>query len=94
MVACVLSLVYRQMASLSEGLRTLQLQQLPVGGLLVFDLSFFKLGGFDQLTQSQKFLIAQLRKETAYKVIRTLGCGLYFRDEIELMKHVRATFCI
>lgn len=69
------------------------LEQLPVGGLLVFDLGFFKFAWFDQFTQNQKFFLTRLREKTAYKVTRTLGCGLYFRDEIVEMGQYRSDPC-
>lgn len=69
------------------------LTRLPVGGLLVFDLGFFKFPWFDDFTVAHKFFVTRLREKTSYKVTRTLACGMYFRDEIIEMGEYRSNPC-
>ncbi|NEQ99017.1 MAG: IS4 family transposase, partial [Cyanothece sp. SIO2G6] len=40
------------------------LSQLPKGGLLVFELGFFKFAFFDAFTNSQRFFVTRLREKT------------------------------
>lgn len=69
------------------------LEQLPIGGLLIFDLGFFKFGWFDQFTQQQKFFVTRLREKTSYQVVRCLSTGVYYRDEIIDMGQYRSNPC-
>lgn len=69
------------------------LEQLPTGGLLIFDLGFFKFGWFDQFTQQQKFFVTRLREKTSYFVVRCLSTGVYYRDEIIDMGQYRSNPC-
>lgn len=61
------------------------LSQLPEGGLLVFDLGFFKFAFFDAFTDSKRFFVTRLREKTAYKTKRVLAYGERYRDEIIAM---------
>jgi hypothetical protein len=69
------------------------LQQLPVGGLLVFDLGFFKFLWFDQFTQARKYFLTRLREKTAYQVIQTLSSGPRYRDELIELGQYRSNPC-
>jgi len=69
------------------------LERLPVGGLLIFDLGFFKFPWFDAFTQSNKFFVTRLREKTAYKVIHCLKNAPFYRDEIIAMGEYRSNPC-
>ncbi|MBD2518073.1 IS4 family transposase [Nostoc sp. FACHB-973] len=69
------------------------LEQLPVGGLLIFDLGFFKFPWFDAFTEADKFFVTRLREKTAYKVIRCLANAPFYRDEIIEMGEYRSNPC-
>lgn len=69
------------------------IEALPVGGLLVFDLGFFKFGFFDLLTDAGKFFVTRLREKTAYKVVEVLSSGPYYKDEIIEMGQYRSNPC-
>lgn len=69
------------------------LERLPIGGLLIFDLGFFKFPWFDAFTESQKFFVTRLREKTAYKVIRCLTSAQFYRDEIIQMGEYRSNPC-
>jgi hypothetical protein len=69
------------------------LESLPVGGLLIFDLGFFKFPWFSQFTESNKFFITRLREKTSYKVRRCLSKGQFYRDEIIDMGEYRSNPC-
>jgi hypothetical protein len=69
------------------------LQQLPVGGLLVFDLGFFKFLWFDQFTEARKYFLTRLREKTAYSVTQTLSSGPRYRDELIELGQYRSTPC-
>jgi hypothetical protein len=69
------------------------LQQLPVGGLLVFDLGFFKFLWFDQFTQEHKYFLTRLREKTAYQVIQTLSSGPRYRDQLIELGQYRSNPC-
>lgn len=49
------------------------LSKLPPGGLMIFDLGFFKFGWFDEFTEQKKFFVTRLREKTAYQVKKTLS---------------------
>lgn len=67
--------------------------QLPVGGLLIFDLGFFSFALFDQLTTAQKFFVTRLRGNTAYRVVTRLSQGPRYRDEIIQVGLYRSNPC-
>lgn len=69
------------------------LQQLPVGGLLVFDLGFFKFLWFDQFSQQSKYCLTRLREKTAYRVVQVLSQGLRYRDELIELGQYRSNPC-
>lgn len=69
------------------------LERLPVGGLLIFDLGFFKFPWFDAFTQANKFFVTRLREKTSYKVIRCLANAPFYRDEIIDMGEYRSNPC-
>lgn len=69
------------------------LEQLPQGGLMIFDLGFFKFGWFDEFTEQKKFFVTRLREKTAYQVKKTLSQGLYYQDEIIQMGLYRSNRC-
>ena len=69
------------------------LERLPIGGLLIFDLGFFKFPWFDEFTQSNKFFVTRLRERTSYKVIRSLSFGQFYRDEIINLGEYRSNPC-
>jgi hypothetical protein len=69
------------------------LEQLPVGGLLVFDLGFFKFLWFDQFSEADKFFLTRLREKTAYQVVRTLSSGPRYRDELIELGQYRSNPC-
>jgi hypothetical protein len=49
------------------------LQQLPMGGLLLFDLGFFSFSFFDSFTQQGKFFLTRLREKTVYDTVQLLS---------------------
>lgn len=69
------------------------LERLPVGGLLIFDLGFFKFPWFDEFTATKKFFVTRLREKTAYTVVRCLSSGQFYRDEIITMGEYRSHPC-
>lgn len=69
------------------------LEQLPQGGLMIFDLGFFKFGWFDEFTEQKKFFVTRLREKTAYQVKKSLSTGLYYQDEIIQMGLYRSNQC-
>jgi Transposase DDE domain len=69
------------------------LERLPVGGLLIFDLGFFKFLWFDAFTEAGKFFVTRLREKTAYKVIHCLKSAQFFHDEIIMMGEYRSNPC-
>jgi hypothetical protein len=69
------------------------LSKLPPGGLMIFDLGFFKFGWFDEFTEQKKFFVTRLREKTAYQVKKTLSQGLYYQDEIIQMGLYRSNRC-
>jgi hypothetical protein len=69
------------------------LKQLPVGGLLLFDLGFFKFLWFDQFTESAKYFLTRQREKTSFTVKRTLSSGSHYRDEIIEMGNYRSNPC-
>ncbi len=69
------------------------LEHLPIKGLLIFDMGFFKFTWFDQFTESEKYFITRLREKTAFKVEKTLSLGLYFQDQIISMGEYRSNPC-
>jgi hypothetical protein len=66
------------------------LQKLPTGGLLVFDLGFFKFQWFDQFTDTHKYFVTRQREKTAFKVKKVLSVGSHYRDEIVQMGEYRS----
>jgi len=69
------------------------LERLPDGGLLIFDLGFFKFLWFDEFTESKKFFVTRLREKTSHKIIRCLSSGQFYRDEIIQMGDYRSNPC-
>ncbi|MFN6559677.1 MAG: IS4 family transposase [Nostoc sp. ChiSLP01] len=69
------------------------LERLPIGGLLIFDLGFFKFPWFDGFTTANKFFITRLREKTAYNVVCCLSCSQFYRDEIINMGEYRSNPC-
>ncbi len=69
------------------------LEQLPVGGLLVFDLGFFKFPWFDQFTQERKYFVTRQREKTAARVTKTLSSGPRYRDELIQLGQYRSHPC-
>ncbi len=69
------------------------LQKLPMGGLLVFDLGFFKLLWFDQFTDTSKYFVTRQREKTAVKVKQVLSAGSHYRDQIIKMGADRSNPC-
>jgi hypothetical protein len=69
------------------------LERLPVGGLLIFDLGFFKFPWFDAFSQDKKFFVTRLREKTTYELQRCLSQGQYYRDEIIQMGEYRSNPC-
>ena len=66
---------------------------LPVGGLLVFDLGFFSFLWFDDFTAAHRFFVTRMREKTAYRTVRELSSGPYYRDEIIQMGQYRSNPC-
>lgn len=69
------------------------LSKLPPGGLMIFDLGFFKFRWFDEFTEQKKFFVTRLREKTAYQVKKTLSTRLYYQDEIIQMGLYRSNRC-
>jgi hypothetical protein len=69
------------------------LSQLPQGGLMVFDLGFFKFPFFDAFTDSHRFFVTRLREKTAYTTEQVLAQGERYRDEIITMGQYRSNPC-
>ncbi|ACC78877.1 IS4-like element ISNpu8 family transposase [Nostoc punctiforme] len=69
------------------------LERLPIGGLLIFDLGFFKFPWFDAFTEADKFFLTRLREKTSYKVIRCLTNASFYRNEIISMGEYRSNPC-
>lgn len=69
------------------------LERLPVGGLLIFNLGFFKFPWFDGFTATNKFFVTRLREKTAYTVVRCLSSSQFYRDEIIAMGEYRSNPC-
>jgi Transposase DDE domain len=67
--------------------------KLPVGGLLVFDLGFFKFPWFDQFTDSHKYFLTRQREKTAYQVQQVFSSGPRYRDELIQMGKYRSHPC-
>jgi hypothetical protein len=66
------------------------LAALPIGGLLVFDLGFFSFLWFDDFTRTKRFFVTRLRGKIAYRTMRELSHGPYYRDEIIEMGQYRS----
>lgn len=58
------------------------LERLPQGGLLIFDLGFFKFSWFDQFTDSGHYFITRQREKTSYRVEKVFSSGSHYRDEL------------
>lgn len=69
------------------------LERLPTGGILIFDLGFFKFPWFDAFSEAEKFFLTRLREKTAYKVVRCLASTPLYRDEIIEMGQYRSNPC-
>lgn len=69
------------------------LQHLPPGGLLVFDLGFFKFLWFDHFTEQHKYFVTRLREKTAYQVVETLSQGSRYRDQLIELGQYRSNPC-
>jgi hypothetical protein len=69
------------------------IERLPTGGLLVYDLGFFKFSWFDQFTDSGKYFVTRQREKTKYEVLRVLSSGSHYRDEIIQMGQYRSNPC-
>jgi hypothetical protein len=69
------------------------LAALPIGGLLVFDLGFFSFLWFDDFTRTKRFFVTRLRGKIAYRTVRELSHGPYYRDEIIEMGQYRSHPC-
>ena len=48
----------------------------------MFDLGFFSFLWFDDFTAANKFFVTRMREKTAYRTVRELDSGPYYRDEI------------
>lgn len=70
------------------------LQKLPTGGLLIFDLGFFKFQWFDQFTDTHKYFVTRQREKTAFKVTKILSVGTHYRDRIIQMGEYRSNPCL
>jgi Transposase DDE domain len=69
------------------------IERLPQGGLLVFDLGFFKFPWFDQFTTSGKYFITRQREKTTYTVQKVFSSGSHYRDEQIQMGQYRSNPC-
>lgn len=69
------------------------LQHLPEGGLLVFDLGFFKFLWFDQFSEQHKYFLTRLREKTSYQVVQTLSRAERYRDELIELGQYRSNPC-
>ena len=69
------------------------LERLPTGGVLIFDLGFFKFLWFDEFTESKKFFVTRLREKTSHKVLRGLSSGQFYRIGIIQMGDYRSNPC-
>ena len=58
------------------------IQQLPPGGLLLFDLGFFSFPFLDTFTAAGKFFLTRLRNKTHYRTRSVLSQGPRYRDEL------------
>ena len=68
-------------------------QRLPIGGLLVFDLGFFKFQWFDEFTDTHKYFLTRQREKTNYVVKTVLSASTHYRDEIISMGQYRSNPC-
>jgi hypothetical protein len=69
------------------------LEKLPIGGLLVFDLGFFKFLWFDQFTEGGKYFVTRLREKTSYRSVKTYFRGERYRDELIELGTYRSNPC-
>ncbi len=69
------------------------LDQVPEGGLLIYDLGFFSFRWFDDFTDQGKYFVTRMREKTAHKVVRTLSEGKFYRDEIIKVGRYRSNPC-
>jgi hypothetical protein len=69
------------------------LDAVPLGGVLIFDLGFFSFLWFDTFTDEQKYFVTRLRQKTAYKTVRGLSQGPYYRAEIIQLGQYRSNPC-
>lgn len=57
-------------------------QELPAGGLLLFDLGYFAFPWFDWLTERFTFFISRMRKRTSYEVLHVFVDNELVRDRV------------
>lgn len=69
------------------------LEQLPEGGLLVFDLGFFAFPWFDQFSDNQRYFVTRQRQKTAYTRQRLFSQGERYCDELIEMGQYRSNPC-
>jgi Transposase DDE domain len=69
------------------------IDRLPSGGLLVFDLGFFKFPWFDQFTTSGKYFVTRQREKTSYTLQKVFSSGSHYRDEQIQMGQYRSSPC-
>lgn len=63
------------------------------GGVLVFDLGFFKFAFFDAFTAHGKYFVTRRREKSASRVVETLSRGPRYRDEIIALGVYRSNPC-
>jgi hypothetical protein len=69
------------------------LAALPVGGLLVCDLGCFRFRWVDAFPASHRFFGTRMRHKTAYRTVRELSSGPYYRDAIIPRGQYRSNPC-
>jgi hypothetical protein len=69
------------------------LAALPAGGLVVFDLGFFRFLWVDDFTDQQKFFVTRRRQKTAYRTLEVLSQGPYSREELVQLGQYRSHPC-
>lgn len=69
------------------------LTQLPINGLLVFDLGFFSFPFFDGFTENGKFFVTRMREKTSYEVLNLLQETPYVTDAVIRMGLYRSNPC-
>lgn len=69
------------------------LNELPVGGLLVFDLGLFSFPLFDAFTEQGKFFVTRLREKTRFRYLQCLSKGRHYRDSLVEVGLYRSNPC-